>query len=741
MTSFYQNTLLLIVLTFWMHNCMGQPTYSVPKIENQRIYNDLNLTLKAVQPIGKDGSCWLLGENEKQQLQLIQLNAQGDITKKETIHRPMSSQPTAYYFQNDKTVYWVHTNTRQQLTIEAFEIKTGKITAVATLPDSIKGTIYSLTMTDEGTFALAGQTAGQPGTRDMLVVSLDRKGKVKWCNRFGARVGDDGLYYITPDKKDGFLVAGYVDDFDAKENYAFVMRLLHNGKNDWERKFGTSESNTMAYSITRGTDDYPIFAGTIEDTIRVTQLDKNEDVIWSRHISGKEGQYTAKGILYTPNKRCIVVGNIIHNQTVRVFIARLNTTDFEKTKKKEIPSNKKSKLMPTVRLEVIHNGQPHPIQYINKHYITSAQPDQQFQLYADYPKTGHFYLFSINAKQKVTHHFPRKNGRLDYTTKGKVYIPNRDSTLWVRDQGQEYWIGLYSSQPIKNIKTIANRLAKKEGTPIQHLPSALGKQLPTKLQYDTKNLAVQTTAEGKIYPLVLQLNIKDTLPTPTTKPNLYVLTIGNNESGFSTAPADYAEQDATDVANFFKVFSHSDFYHTIEVEQLTGPKATTMNIKKAIEYFTIKEFQPHDRVILFLSGVSRIHNGQSILLPADFDAKAPISTSLSYDFIFNTFGKLPCHKLLLSDACYAKASPPKLEHFTAIFGASPTQEAYEAKAWKNGAFTEALLQVLQTNTTTLTTKVLYEHIHSTVPKLVKQKYRQVQEPVLYPKKVKTIKLW
>lgn len=239
------------------------------------------------------------------------------------------------------------------------------------------------------------------------------------------------------------------------------------------------------------------------------------------------------------------------------------------------------------------------------------------------------------------------------------------------------------------------------------------------------------------------------------RPNLYVLAVG------PTLNLDYSRQDAAD---FGRVFGSQGakarrLFNRITVDTLLGRQATTQNIRLAIASIRNKlrtgVILEDDIVVLFFSTHGYIREGELYLQANDYQSYVAAETSIPYQRgILGKIQALPCRKLVFIDACHsagAKASSADLNSALADLRAAPRglavfasstadEQSYEDVSWRNGAFTEVILQGLLEgradgngygNTNGIVTlSELERYVTTNVPRLVKGVKGKGQHPVL-----------
>lgn len=198
------------------------------------------------------------------------------------------------------------------------------------------------------------------------------------------------------------------------------------------------------------------------------------------------------------------------------------------------------------------------------------------------------------------------------------------------------------------------------------------------------------------------------------KPTLYVLLVGVSQYQETSLKLNYAHQDALDLAQLLQR-QQGGLYKEVVIKTLTNTEATQRTIK--IAFTNLKKQATQRDVVLVLMAGHGVTTRDNIFyfLPYDVESEQVEATAIKYSDITDVLGALPCKVITLLDMCHAgalaKASQkrrdlqPNLTEFireltsesvgVVTFCASqPRESSVESDEWKNGAFTEALLEGL-----------------------------------------------
>ncbi len=197
------------------------------------------------------------------------------------------------------------------------------------------------------------------------------------------------------------------------------------------------------------------------------------------------------------------------------------------------------------------------------------------------------------------------------------------------------------------------------------------------------------------------------------KPKLYAVVVGVSNYDTDSLKLKYAAQDATDFAAGIKR-QEGGIYGKVEVRLLTDKGATRDSIVDSLEWLE-GEVTSRDVGMVFMAGHGVTDNRQRFFyLPSDADMDKLRSTAVSRDEMLNTMSNLAGKALMFIDACHSAASLEgeqtrggtvditaivnelsSVENGVVMFASSTgSQVSIERDDWKNGAFTEALLEGL-----------------------------------------------
>jgi WD40 repeat protein len=197
------------------------------------------------------------------------------------------------------------------------------------------------------------------------------------------------------------------------------------------------------------------------------------------------------------------------------------------------------------------------------------------------------------------------------------------------------------------------------------------------------------------------------------KPRLYAVVVGVSHYDSPDLKLKYAAQDATDFAAALRR-QEGGIYGKVDVRLITDADATRDGIVEALEWLE-GEVTARDVGMVFMAGHGVTDNKQRFYyLPVDVDMDRLRSTAVSRDDLLATMSGLAGKAMMFIDACHSASGLrgeqtrgagaditqvvnelSSAENGVVMFASSTGRQlSIESDAWKNGAFTEALIDGL-----------------------------------------------
>lgn len=195
--------------------------------------------------------------------------------------------------------------------------------------------VRSVSSTDDGGYIVAGQTGsnngdvmGNNGGGDYWIVKLDNDGNIQWQKTLGGS-GNDIAYSLILTTEGGYIVAGETrsnnGDVVGNSNYLgqgdyWIVKLDNNGNIQWQKAFGGS-SRDIATNISSTSDGGYIVAGHTSskngDVIAgnhggydywIIKLDNNGNIKSATYPLGGSNTDEVRSMVATANGGCVIAG-------------------------------------------------------------------------------------------------------------------------------------------------------------------------------------------------------------------------------------------------------------------------------------------------------------------------------------------------------------------------------------------------------------------------------------------------
>jgi hypothetical protein len=207
---------------------------------------------------------------------------------------------------------------------------------------------------------------------------------------------------------------------------------------------------------------------------------------------------------------------------------------------------------------------------------------------------------------------------------------------------------------------------------------------------------------------------------PNDKGTLYVVSVGIPDK---SGRIKYSQNDARDFARLMQS-QQGRFYGNVDITTMTSEDATEARdisgkVGELLQENRRNTFADKDAVILFVSGHGFYDedDGQFRIQGSDYDVNNKKMTTVSFDDIVADLDKLSCQKFVLADACqivsgdlamsgrkgnndeedYSAALEKILngsKQVRSMTSCGKGESSFEDAKWENGAFTDALVELL-----------------------------------------------
>lgn len=285
-------------------------------------------------------------------------------------------------------------------------------------------------------------------------------------------------------------------------------------------------------------------------------------------------------------------------------------------------------------------------------------------------------------------------------------------------------------------------LAPQEGAQGEHL---------VEVSLPMRDSTVELFAEnrnGVSTPAVFKFVWRGVAPAKPLLPTLYVLAIGVSTYRDHSISLGYPAKDAKDFVETLRS-QHHQLYGDIQIVLLTDELATRKAVLEGLAKIS-SQVKADDVGVVFIAGHGfNADDGTYYYLPFDFDRTALESTGSAasgvvYSAIRETLAGMAGRAMLFIDTCHSgnvlgRSDLTSVindltarENNVVVFASSTSKElSQESDAWKNGAFTKALVAGLRGEADLLKDgKVMYTGLQYYLSRTVSTMTRGAQHPVV-----------
>ncbi|MEO0140970.1 MAG: hypothetical protein ABIM88_05430 [candidate division WOR-3 bacterium] len=159
---------------------------------------------------------------------------------------------------------------------------------------------YSMALTADGGFLLAGYTAGfGAGNADLMVMKISRLGNLMWAKTIGGP-DDDWAYSVIELPDRDIILAGYTRSSGAGGSDLLVARMDSLGNLEWARTFG-GPGDERAYSVAPANSGFVVVGYTTSfgsggADLLILKLSSDGNPEWAKTFGGP-GQEWASSVL------------------------------------------------------------------------------------------------------------------------------------------------------------------------------------------------------------------------------------------------------------------------------------------------------------------------------------------------------------------------------------------------------------------------------------------------------------
>lgn len=269
-----------------------------------------------------------------------------------------------------------------------------------------------------------------------------------------------------------------------------------------------------------------------------------------------------------------------------------------------------------------------------------------------------------------------------------------------------------SSEPITGIKALVDGRPVSTQRAVQIVPKD-GEIREMKITIPERESQISIIAENKFSasePAIVRVKWRGKIQKEEfiIKPKLYVLAIGISKYEDKNLTLNFAAKDAGDFAEVIQK-QKGELYRDVVIKLLANEKATKDEILDGLDWIQ-RETTSKDMAIVFLAGHGvNDPSGLYYFLPANVNTEKLKRTGMAFSDIKNTVASLAGKTILFLDTCHAGNIMGKrrgalditgivneltsAENGAVVFASSTgNQYSVEDPAWKNGAFTKAVVE-------------------------------------------------
>ncbi|MCL6583123.1 MAG: hypothetical protein K6U11_05725 [bacterium] len=194
------------------------------------------------------------------------------------------------------------------------------------------GEAYSIQQTKDGGYIVGGSTDAEDGSRDFYIVKLKESGELEWEQTLAFEANcDEEVRSIQQTADDGYIAAGYMENYEWGERDFYLVKLNRNGELEWQKTYDCSGGYEEAQSIHQTKDGGYIVAGytycyDFENLYGyLVKLSSNGQEEWSKILEG-DGYTEIKSVRQTADGGYVAAGytSDMDNFDYDCYVVKLN---------------------------------------------------------------------------------------------------------------------------------------------------------------------------------------------------------------------------------------------------------------------------------------------------------------------------------------------------------------------------------------------------------------------------------
>jgi len=152
---------------------------------------------------------------------------------------------------------------------------------------------YDVATTSSGDIVVVGATVNTADSinYDLLVLKLDKEGRVKWAKSYGGR-GDERAKGVFITDNGNIVVVGYTNSFGSGKSDAWVLMLNGNGSIIWQKTYGAQDSE-LALDVTETEEGNIVVVGETRSfgmgsyDAWIMMLNSTGEIMWQIAYGGR----------------------------------------------------------------------------------------------------------------------------------------------------------------------------------------------------------------------------------------------------------------------------------------------------------------------------------------------------------------------------------------------------------------------------------------------------------------------
>jgi len=195
---------------------------------------------------------------------------------------------------------------------------------------------YSVQQTTDTGYIITGSTQSYgAGKNDIYLIKTDNNGSIEWTKTFGGTENDFG-YSVKQTLDSGYIITGAAISLGSGNFDVFLLKTDNTGDIVWAKTYGSNFLDDIGYSVQRTSDNGYVIAGYTDDFgmgiggLYVIKTDSLGNIIWTKDYGKGGGDYNlgegAKFISQTNDGGFIITGHTeLLNPNVQLYLIKTDS--------------------------------------------------------------------------------------------------------------------------------------------------------------------------------------------------------------------------------------------------------------------------------------------------------------------------------------------------------------------------------------------------------------------------------